>query len=68
MAVRIRWGDRELELPEGRTLEALVRDHGGIGEGMAVFLNGRRIPRGDWPATPVRDGDAIEVAELIAGG
>jgi len=35
---------------------------------MAVFLNGRRIPRGDWPATPVRDGDAIEVAELIAGG
>jgi len=36
--------------------------------GLAVALNGGVVPRADWPRTAIRDGDAIEVVKLFAGG
>ena len=36
--------------------------------GVAVALNGAVVPRSDWAKTTLRDGDALEVVKLFAGG
>lgn len=36
--------------------------------GSAVELNGEVIRRADHPATPLRDGDRLEVVRLVGGG
>ena len=36
--------------------------------GVAVALNGTVVPRSDWAKTTLRDGDALEVVKLFAGG
>ena len=36
--------------------------------GVAVALNGAVVPRADWAKTTLRDGDALEVVKLFAGG
>jgi len=58
------------ELPEGASLDAAVRASG-AGEGargVAVALDGEVIPRGEWEATPLREGQAVEVLAAIQGG
>ena len=35
---------------------------------MAVEHNGDIIPRGQWPATHVNDGDKLEVVHFVGGG
>ncbi|GJD87915.1 MULTISPECIES: sulfur carrier protein ThiS [Methylobacterium] len=37
-------------------------------EGVAIALNGRVVRRRDWEATPVRDGDRIEIVRAMQGG
>jgi sulfur carrier protein len=36
--------------------------------GIAVAVNGRVIPRADWPNTPLSAGDAIEIVLARQGG
>lgn len=36
--------------------------------GSAIELNGNVIRRADHPATPLRDGDRLEVVRLVGGG
>jgi sulfur carrier protein len=36
--------------------------------GIAVALNGRVIPRADWPGTPLAAGDAVEIVLARQGG
>ncbi|WP_257312959.1 sulfur carrier protein ThiS [Geothrix fuzhouensis] len=36
--------------------------------GSAVELNGEVIRRADHPATPLREGDRLEVVRLVGGG
>ena len=36
--------------------------------GIAIALNGAVVPRKDWAKTALRDGDAVEVVKLFAGG
>ena len=36
--------------------------------GIAVALNGRVVPRADWPDTPIAAGDAIEIVLARQGG
>ncbi len=58
------------ELPEGATLADAVRETGADGEarGVAVALDGEVIPRGEWEATPLREGQSVEVLAAIQGG
>ena len=35
---------------------------------IAVEVNGSVIRRVDWPRTPVKDGDRIEVVHFVGGG
>ncbi len=51
-------------------LVALLREWG-IGEddrGIAVAVNGAVVPRADWAATQLSEGDAIEILRARQGG
>jgi sulfur carrier protein len=36
--------------------------------GFAISLNGEVVRRAAWMATPVRDGDAVEIIRAMSGG
>jgi sulfur carrier protein len=58
------------ELEDGTTVAALVAALGipANGRGVAVALDGEVVPRGEWPARPVRDGARVEVLTAMQGG
>ncbi|HEX5929203.1 MAG TPA: sulfur carrier protein ThiS [Solirubrobacterales bacterium] len=58
------------ELPEAATLAAAVRASGAGegGRGVAVALDGEVVPRSEWEATPLREGQKVEVLAAIQGG
>ena len=62
-------GERR-RLPDGATLELAVREAGAPegGRGVAVAVDGQVIPRGDWPATRLSDGQRVEILNAVQGG
>ena len=41
----------------------------GVGpSGVAVAVNGEVVPRSSWPATPLHDGDRVELLGAMQGG
>jgi thiazole synthase len=68
--MRIELNGAPLELPDAATLADAARAAGaGKGaRGVAVALEGEVIPRGEWAATALRDGQAVEVLAAIQGG
>jgi sulfur carrier protein len=58
------------EVPPGLALPGLLR-HVGVDperSGIAVALGGAVVRRADWPATPVEEGDEVEVITATQGG
>lgn len=41
---------------------------GGGTTGVAVAVNGEVVPRSSWPATPLHDGDRVELLGAMQGG
>ncbi len=68
--MRIELNGEPRELAEGTTLAAAVRESGAEQEakGVAVALDGEVIPRGEWEATMLREGQSVEVLAAIQGG
>jgi thiazole synthase len=68
--VRIELNGEARELPSGTTLDAAVRGTGAEqgARGVAVALDGEVVPRGEWPATELREGQRVEVLAAIQGG
>jgi sulfur carrier protein len=58
------------ELPDEATVRAAIAASGahGEGRGVAVALDGEVVPRGRWDATPLRDGQRVEVVQAVQGG
>jgi sulfur carrier protein len=57
------------ELPAAATVADLVATLApGATRGIAVAVNGSVVPRGEWPATALRAGDAVEVLTAVQGG
>lgn len=50
------------------TLAALIEQLGIKGDRVAVELNRDIVPRASWPATPLRDGDKLEIVHFVGGG
>ena len=52
------------------TLAALLAEKAVDGgkRGIAVALNGAVIPRAEWPRTPLRGGDRVEIVRVLQGG
>ena len=68
--MRIELNGSGLELPDGATLEEAVRASGARpdGRGVAVALDGEVVPRSEWTATALREGQKLEVLAAIQGG
>lgn len=50
------------------SLAALLAREGLPSEGIAVAVNNRVVPRGEWGSTPVEEGMKITVIRAVCGG
>ena len=68
MKVLLNGGTRDL--PDRSTVADVVEAAGAPrdGRGVAVAIDGEVVPRGDWPATRVREDQQIEVLRAVQGG
>ena len=57
-------------LPERATVTEAVAASGAPQpyRGVAVAIDGEVVPRGEWDATPLREGQRIEVLQAVQGG
>jgi thiamine biosynthesis protein ThiS len=50
------------------TLGALIEQLGMKSDRVAVELNLEIVPREQWPETPLREGDRLEIVHFVGGG
>ncbi|MFI1967754.1 thiamine biosynthesis protein ThiS [Streptomyces cinnamoneus] len=55
-------------VPAGTTLDGLVATLTTERGGVAAAVNEAVVPRGQWPATPLGEGDRVEVLTAVQGG
>ena len=68
MSLRVRLNGEPRELPDGATIADAVAELTDLASGVAAAVNGDVVPRGTWTATPLRDGDQVEVVTAVQGG
>jgi sulfur carrier protein len=68
VSVQVKLNGEPGELPDGAMLAEAVAKLTGLASGVAVAVNGDVVPRGAWAATPLRDGDQVEVVTAVQGG
>ena len=56
------------QFPAGLTLAALIAELGMKPDRVAVELNRDIVPRDRWSATPLNDGDCLEIVHFVGGG
>ncbi|WP_030382276.1 MULTISPECIES: sulfur carrier protein ThiS [unclassified Streptomyces] len=56
------------EVAAGTLLDALVRTLTTAPSGVAAALNETVVPRAQWPATALAEGDRVEVLTAVQGG
>jgi thiazole synthase len=68
--MKVELNGRPLELDPAATLADAVHATVADGEarGVAVALDGEVVPRSEWDATPLREGQSVEVLAAIQGG
>jgi thiamine biosynthesis protein ThiS len=66
MKLLINGEDRNFDGP--LTLHGLVERLGMKADRVAVELNRDLVPRTQWPATPLADGDQLEIVHFVGGG
>jgi sulfur carrier protein len=59
---------RSVDVPDGQSVGDLVRVHADERRRVAVARNGEVVPRGEWDATRLVEGDQVEVLAPVAGG
>jgi thiazole synthase len=61
---------RRVELPDGATVATAIELSGAApeGRGVAVAVDGDVVPRSEWEATSLSDGQSVEVLAAIQGG
>lgn len=55
-------------LPDVPDLAALIASLGMKPDRVAVELNLNIVPRAQWSATPLQDGDRLEIVHFVGGG
>lgn len=56
------------EVGPGTGLDTVVRSVTTAASGVAAALNETVVPRGQWPSTPLSEGDRVEVLTAVQGG
>ena len=59
---------QERELAAVGNLSALIDQLGMRSDRVAIELNRELVPRERWAATPVSDGDQLEIVHFVGGG
>jgi sulfur carrier protein len=57
-----------VDVAAGLSVGDLVRTRAGDQRRVAVARNGEVVPRGEWDATRLADGDHVEMLAPVAGG
>jgi sulfur carrier protein len=68
MSIQVKLNGEPCELPDGSALARAVAAVTDLASGVAAAVNGDVVPRGSWTATPLRDGDQVEVVTAVQGG
>lgn len=68
VSVHVTVNGEHREVPGGTTVGEAVDAFGRGRRGVAVAINGEVVPRSAWDATPVREGDRIEILNAAQGG
>jgi len=58
----------EREFPHALSLAELVQELGMTPNRVAAELNRQIVPRDQWPATNLQDGDRLELVHFVGGG
>jgi sulfur carrier protein len=68
--MRIELNGEDAIVPDGASVAAAVEAAGVDGgeRGVAVAVDGEVVPKGEWDATTLRDGQNVEVVVAIQGG
>jgi thiamine biosynthesis protein ThiS len=66
--VRVTVNDEPRELPAGATVADLVSALGLGPRRIAVEVNRNVVPRAEYGAAALQDGDAIEIIHFVGGG
>ena len=68
--MRVLLNGESCELRDGATVDDAVEASGAPpeGRGVAVAVDGEVVPRGEWSATKLSDGQQIEVLQAVQGG
>ena len=56
------------DVPEGCSVQELLKRLEFCSEGVAVALNFQVLPRSEWVLCRLQDGDSIEVVRAVGGG
>jgi sulfur carrier protein len=68
MSVQVKLNGDARQLPDGASVAEAVAALTSLARGVAAAVNGDVVPRGAWSATPLRDGDQVEVVTAVQGG
>ena len=68
MSVQVKLNGEPHELPDGAALAQAITEVTDLASGVAAAVNGDVVPRSSWAATPLRDGDQVEVVTAVQGG
>jgi len=66
--LRVRVNGDELRLPHGASVAALLERLRISTPRVAVERNREIVPKREYPDTELRDGDILEIVELVGGG
>jgi thiazole synthase len=67
--MRVELNGEPTALPDGATVAAAIEASGAAAQrGVAVAVDGEVVPRSEWDATRLREGEKIEVLAAIQGG
>jgi sulfur carrier protein len=68
VSIQVRLNGEPRELPDDATVARAIAELTSACTGIAAAVNGDVVPRGSWTATPLRDGDQVEVVTAVQGG
>ena len=66
--MRLKINGDEQQIADVATLADLVAHLAMKADRVAVELNREIVPRANWPATNLKDGDELEIVHFVGGG
>ncbi|HXY15298.1 MAG TPA: sulfur carrier protein ThiS [Terriglobales bacterium] len=66
--MKLQINGEDSNFPEPLSLHALIEHLGMKADRVAVELNRNIVPREQWAATALKDGDQLEIVHFVGGG